>query len=136
MGENGGFFPAGESCAKSLDATGTLSSVEAHPLSVMLACATIFRDARPHSGMPQMGGGWLCGRLCAYETLRGESYSRRHSQTSIQDTTDKTRHARFINFRSNAFRFGVAARSEIGLTCRFEASQSSAVDRTDAAYPR
>jgi hypothetical protein len=69
--------------------------------------------------MPQMGGGRLRRRLRPHETLRSQSYSRRHSQTSIQDTTDKTRHTRFIDFRSNAFGFGVAARAEIGLTaCR------------------
>src|SRR5215471_2933696 len=65
--------------------------------------------------MPQMGGGRLCGRLFPHETVRGQSNSRRHSQTSIQDKTDKTRHTRFIDFRRNAFGFGVAASSEIGL---------------------
>ena len=99
---------AGSHCTPLL---GRLSST----LSAMLACATVSRDARPHFGMPQMGGGRLCCRLCPHETFRSKSYSRRHSQTSIQDTTDKPRYTRFIDVRSNAFRFGVAARAKIGL---------------------
>ena len=86
-----------------------------HLLSVMLACATLARDARPHFGMPQMGGGGLCRRFFPDETLRGQSYSRRHSQTGVQDTADQPHHARFIDIRSDAFSLGVAARAKIGL---------------------
>ena len=69
----------------------------------------------PDSGMPQVGCGGLCRRLCPDETVRGQSYSRRYSQASIQNTADQARHPRFIDIRSNAFRVGVAARAEIGL---------------------
>ena len=62
-----------------------------------------------------MGGGRLCRRLRPHETLRGQSYSRRHSKTSVQNTADQARHARFIDIRSNAFRVGLVARAEIGL---------------------
>lgn len=69
----------------------------------------------PDSGMPQVGCGRLRRRLCPAEIIRGQSSSRRHSQTSVQTTADQARHARFIDIRSNAFRVGVAARAEIGL---------------------
>ena len=69
----------------------------------------------PDSGMPQVGCGGFRRRFCPDETVRGQSYSRRHSQAGIQNTADQARHARFIDIRSNAFRVGVAARAEIGL---------------------
>ena len=69
----------------------------------------------PDSGMPQVGCGGFRRRFCPDETVRGQSNSRRHSQASIQNTADQARHARFIDIRSNAFGFGVAARAEIGL---------------------
>src|SRR5262245_32332849 len=87
----------------------------------MRACPTVSRDARSHLGMPQMGGGRLCRRLFSYETVRSKPNSRRHSQTRIQDTTDKTRHTRLIDICSNAFGVGVAARAEIGLDPAFRA---------------
>jgi len=62
-----------------------------------------------------MGGGRLCRRLFPHETVRGQPYSRRYSQASIQNTADQARHARFIDIRRNAFRISVAARAEIGL---------------------
>ena len=65
--------------------------------------------------MPQMGGGRLCRRLFPDETVRGQPYSRRHSQARVQDTADQTRHACSIDVRSNAVRVGVAAGAEIGL---------------------
>ena len=87
----------------------------AQPLSVLLACATICPDARPDFGMPQMGCGRLCRRLCPDEIVRGQSNSRRHPEASVQNTADQARHARVIDVRSNAFRVGVAARAETGL---------------------
>jgi hypothetical protein len=69
----------------------------------------------PDSGMPQVGCGGFRRRFCLDETLRGQSDSRRHSQTSLQNTADQARHARFIDIRGNAFGFGLAARAEIGL---------------------
>lgn len=69
----------------------------------------------PDSGMPQVGCGGFRRRFCLDETLRGQSDSRRHSQTSIQTAADQARHARVIDIRSNAFGVGVAARAEIGL---------------------
>ena len=69
----------------------------------------------PDSGMPQVGCGGFRRRLCAAEIIRGQSSSRRHSQTSVQNTADQARHARFIDIRSDAFGFGVAACAEIGL---------------------
>jgi len=89
--------------------------IAARGLSERVVWATVRRDARPDSGMSQMGCGRLCGRLCPDEIIRGQSYSRRHPQTSIQNTTDQARHARLVGFRSNAFCVGVAARAEIGL---------------------
>ena len=62
-----------------------------------------------------MGRGRLCRRVLPYETVRGQSNSRRHSQTGIQDTTDQTRHTRVIDFRGNAFCLGVAPRPKVGL---------------------
>jgi len=62
-----------------------------------------------------MGCGGLYRCLLPDETVRGQPDSRRHSQTGIQDTADQARHARFIDIRSNAFGFGVAARAKIGL---------------------
>jgi hypothetical protein len=86
-----------------------------------------------------MGGGRLRRRLRPHETVRGQSYSRRHSQARIQDTADQARHARFIDIRSNAFRFGVAARAEIGLSASdvgFWEAGLSAVALAKADHPR
>ncbi len=69
----------------------------------------------PDSGMPEVGCGGLCRRLCPDEAVRGQPDSRRHSQASLQNKADQARHIRFIDIRSNAFRFGVAARAKIGL---------------------
>lgn len=69
----------------------------------------------PDSGMPQVGCGGFRRRLCPAEIIRGQSSSRRHSQTSVQNTADQARHARFIDIRSNVFGVGVATRAEIGL---------------------
>jgi len=69
----------------------------------------------PDSGMPQVGCGGLCRRLCPDETVRGQSYSRRYSQASIQNTADQARHIRVIDIRSCVFRVSLVARTEIGL---------------------
>jgi hypothetical protein len=86
-----------------------------------------------------MGGGRLRRRLRPHETLRSQSYSRRHSQTRIQDTTDETCHTRFIDFCGNAFGFGVAASAEIGLSASdvgFWEAGLSAVALAKADQPR
>ena len=49
--------------------------IAASALSERVVCATMRRDAGPDSGMPQMGGGRLCCRLCPDEIIRGQSYS-------------------------------------------------------------
>ncbi len=67
------------------------------------------------SGMPQVGCGGFRRRFCPDETVRGQSDSRRHSQTSLQNTADQACHARFIDIRSGAFRFSLVAGAEIGL---------------------
>ena len=69
----------------------------------------------PDSGMPQVGCGRLCRRLCPDETVRGQSYSRRHSQASIQNSADQARNIRVIDIRSGAFRFSLVAGAKAGL---------------------
>jgi len=69
----------------------------------------------PDSGMPQVGCGGFRRRLCADETVRGESNSRRRSQASIQNTADQAGHDRAVDIRSGAFRFSLVAGAEIGL---------------------
>jgi len=63
-----------------------------------------------------MGCCGLYRRLLPDESVRGQSDSRRHSQTGIQDTPDQARNSRFVDIRSDAFGFGVAARAKIGLS--------------------
>ena len=94
------------------------SSPQARDISTRLERAGRLRyplPGGPDSGMPQVGCGRFRRRLCAAEIIRGQPSSRRHSQTSVQNTADQARHARFIDIRSDAFGFGVAARAEIGL---------------------
>jgi hypothetical protein len=94
------------------------SSPQARDISARIERAGRLRyplPGGPDSGMPQVGCGGFRRRLCPAEIIRGQSPSRRHSQTSVQTTADQARHARFIDIRSNAFRVGVAARAEIGL---------------------
>ena len=95
-----GPLPAKTDCSTGLERAGRLR----YPL-----------PGGPDFGMPQVGCGGLRRRLCPAQIIRGQSPSRRHSQTSLQTTADEARHARFIDIRSNAFRVGVAARAEIGL---------------------
>jgi len=65
-----------------------------------------------------MGCCGLYRRLLPDESVRGQSDSRRHSQTGIQDTPDQARNSRFIDICGDAFRVGVAACAEIGLIVR------------------
>ena len=65
--------------------------------------------------MPEMGRCRLYRRVCADETVRGESNSRRRSQASIQNTADQAGHDRAVDIRSGAFRFSLVAGAEIGL---------------------
>jgi len=70
----------------------------------------------PDSGMPEVGCGGFRRRFRPDETVRGQSNSRRHSQTGIQNTADQARHIRVIHIRSGVFRFSLVARTKIGLT--------------------
>jgi hypothetical protein len=65
--------------------------------------------------MPEMGRRRFHRRVCADETVRGESYSRRHPQACFQNTSDKARNIRVVDFRGNAFRPGLVAGTEAGL---------------------
>ena len=62
-----------------------------------------------------MGCGGLYRCLLPDESVRGQSDSRRHSETGIQNPPDQARNSRFIDIRSDAFGFGVATRAKIGL---------------------
>jgi len=66
--------------------------------------------------MSQMGCGGLYRRLLFDESVRGQSDSRGHSETGIQNTPDQARNPRLIDIRSDAFGFSVAARAKIGLS--------------------
>ena len=65
--------------------------------------------------MPEVGCSWFHRRVCADETVRGESYSRRHSQAGLQNTPDEARDIRAINFCGDALSSGLAARAKTGL---------------------
>ena len=67
------------------------------------------------SGMPEMGRGRFHRRVCADEAVRGKSYSRRHPQTCLQNTSDEARDLRAIDIRGDAFGPGLAARAKAGL---------------------
>ena len=54
-------------------------------------------------------------RVCADETVRGQSYSRRHSQAGLQNTPDEARDIRAIDFCGDALSPGLAARAKAGL---------------------
>lgn len=84
-------------------------------LSAGFACASICRDARDASGMPQMGGRRFRRGFCPDETVRGQSDSRRVSQACFQNTADKARDVRVVDVRSGAFRFSLVAGAETGL---------------------
>jgi hypothetical protein len=62
-----------------------------------------------------MGGGGFRRCFRFDETFRGESHSRRHTQTGFQNTSDETRNIRVIDIRSGAFRFSLVAGAETGL---------------------
>ena len=65
--------------------------------------------------MPEMGRRRFYRRVCADETVRGQSYSRRHSQACLQNTPDEARDIRVIDFRRDAFGVGLATRAKAGL---------------------
>ena len=65
--------------------------------------------------MPQMGRRRFRRRVCAHEAVRGESYSRRHSQACFQNTPDEARDDRIIDFRGDAFSFGLVTGAEARL---------------------
>jgi hypothetical protein len=54
-------------------------------------------------------------RVCADEAVRGQSYSRRHSQACLQNPSDQARDIRVIDFRGCAFGPGLAAGAKTGL---------------------
>jgi len=76
--------------------------------------------------MPQMGCRRFCRRFLLDEVVRGKSNSRRHSEAGIQNTPDQARDARVINVRSDAFRFGLVARAEAGLSSEAEIKSQTA----------
>jgi hypothetical protein len=55
-------------------------------------------------------------RVCADETVRGQSYSRRHPQACLQNTPDEARDIRVINFRRDVFCVGLAPGAEARLS--------------------
>lgn len=65
--------------------------------------------------MPEMGGCRFYRRVCADEAVRGQSYSRRHSQACLQNTPDEARDIRLIHLRRDAFGVGLAPRAKAGL---------------------
>jgi hypothetical protein len=69
----------------------------------------------PDSGMPQVGCGGFRRRFCPNETVRGQSYSRRHSQARIQDTADEARNIRVIDIRSGPIRPSLVVGAKAGL---------------------
>lgn len=65
--------------------------------------------------MPEMGRCRFYRRVCADEAVRGQSYSRRHSQACLQNTSDQAGDIRIIHLRCNAFGVGLAPRAKAGL---------------------
>jgi hypothetical protein len=65
--------------------------------------------------MPEMGRCRFYRRVCADEAVRGQSYSRRHSQACLQNTPDEAGDIRVIDFRRDAFGVGLAPRAKAGL---------------------
>jgi hypothetical protein len=65
--------------------------------------------------MPEMGRRRFYRRVCADEAVRGQSYSRRHSQAGLQNTPDEAGDIRVIDFRCDAFGLGLAPRAKAGL---------------------
>jgi hypothetical protein len=65
--------------------------------------------------MPEMGRCRFYRRVCADETVRGQSYSRRHSQACLQNTPDEAGDIRVIDFCGDAFGVGLAPRAKAGL---------------------
>ena len=65
--------------------------------------------------MSEMGRCRFHSRLCADETVRGKSYSRRHTETRFQNPTDETRDIYPLDVCGDAFGVGLAAGPEVGL---------------------
>ena len=65
--------------------------------------------------MLEMGCRRLHRRVCADEAVRGQSYSRRHPQTCLQNTSDEARDIRVIDICRDAFGIGLVAGAEAGL---------------------
>ena len=54
-------------------------------------------------------------RVRADEAVRGESYSRRHPKTCLQNTSDEARDPRVVDIRRDAFGAGLVAGAKTGL---------------------
>jgi hypothetical protein len=65
--------------------------------------------------MFEMGRGRFHRRVCADEAVRGQSYSRRHPQACLQNTSDEAGDVRAIDFCRDAFGVGLVAGAEAGL---------------------
>ena len=66
--------------------------------------------------MPEMGCRRFHRRVCADEAVRGESYSRRHPQAGLQNTSDEASNVRVVDVRRNAFGAGLVTGAEAGLS--------------------
>ena len=66
--------------------------------------------------MPEMGRCRFYRRVCADEAVRGESYSRRHPQACLQNTSDEACDIRVIHVRRHAFGIGLAPGAKAGLS--------------------
>ena len=66
--------------------------------------------------MPEMGRCRFYRRVCADEAVRGESYSRRHPQACLKNTSDEACDIRVIDICRDAFGVGLVAGAEAGLS--------------------
>ena len=57
-------------------------------------------------------------RVCVDEAVRGESYSRRHPQACLQNTSDEASDIRVVDICRDAFGVGLVAGAEAGLSAR------------------
>jgi hypothetical protein len=65
--------------------------------------------------MPEMGGCRFHRGVCTDEAVRGQPYSRRHTQARLQNSPDQARNLRAIDFCGDAFGPGLAAGAKTGL---------------------